>query len=133
MKQLTEQNLINAFGTESMAYTRYLHYAVQADKENYPNVARLFRAVSHAEHIHASRSLRAAQAPGSADDSQQHGSFWTRGNPEKPDLSHLWERHSKFMEMYPAYMEIAKLQEEKDAFRSFEWSYKTEKMHLESP
>jgi rubrerythrin len=33
--------------------------------------------------------------------------------------------------MYPAYMEVAKLQEEKSAYRSFEWSYKTEKKHRE--
>ncbi len=53
MKQPTEQNLINAFGAASMAHMRYLHFAVQAEKENHANAARLFRAVSHAEHIRA--------------------------------------------------------------------------------
>jgi rubrerythrin len=32
-------------------------------------------------------------------------------------------------EMYPSYMEVAKFQEENGAYRSFEWSYKTEKQH----
>ena len=31
--------------------------------------------------------------------------------------------------MYPTYIEVAKFQGEKDAQRSFEWSYGTEKMH----
>ncbi len=33
-------------------------------------------------------------------------------------------------EMYPAFMKIAEMQGEKDALRSFDWSYQTEKMHL---
>jgi len=47
MKQMTEQNLINAFGGESQAHMRYKHFAVQADKENFHNVARLFTAIAH--------------------------------------------------------------------------------------
>ena len=53
MKQMTEQNLINAFGGESMAHMRYLHFAITAKKEGYDNVARLFEAVAYAEYIHA--------------------------------------------------------------------------------
>jgi rubrerythrin len=33
-------------------------------------------------------------------------------------------------EMYPAFMAVAELQGEKGAYRSFDWSYQTEKMHL---
>ena len=51
MKQMTEQHLINAFGGESMANMRYRHFSVQAEKESYTHVARLFRAISHAEYI----------------------------------------------------------------------------------
>lgn len=36
MKEMTEQHMINAFGGESMANMRYLHFADQADKENFP-------------------------------------------------------------------------------------------------
>jgi rubrerythrin len=49
---MTEQHLINAFGGESQAHMRYLHFANQADKEKFLNVARLFRAVAHAEYVH---------------------------------------------------------------------------------
>ncbi len=53
MKKMTEQHLINAFGGESQAHMRYLHFADQAEKEKLNNVARLFRAIAHAEYIHA--------------------------------------------------------------------------------
>ena len=33
--------------------------------------------------------------------------------------------------MYPSYKQIAEMQGEKDALRSFDWSYQTEKKHLE--
>lgn len=32
-------------------------------------------------------------------------------------------------EMYPSYMKLIEFQEEKSAYRSFQWSYETEKMH----
>jgi len=51
MKMMTEQHLINAFGGESQAHMRYLHFANQAEKEKFANVARLFRAIAHAEYI----------------------------------------------------------------------------------
>jgi rubrerythrin len=50
---MTEQNLINAFGGESQAYMRYVHFANQAENEKLSNVARLFRTIAHAEYIHA--------------------------------------------------------------------------------
>jgi len=53
MKKMTEQHLINAFGGESQANMRYLHFADQAEKEKLNNTARLFRAIAHAEYIHA--------------------------------------------------------------------------------
>jgi hypothetical protein len=49
MRQTTEQHMINAFGGESMANMRYRHFAVQAEKDNFPNVARLLTAVANAE------------------------------------------------------------------------------------
>jgi len=52
MKKMTEQHLINAFAGESQAHMRYLHFGIQASRENFPNVARLFKAISHAEFVH---------------------------------------------------------------------------------
>lgn len=58
MHQITEQHMINAFGGESQAHMRYLHFANQAEKEDFPNAARLFRAIAHAEYIHAGDHYR---------------------------------------------------------------------------
>lgn len=128
MKQLTEQNIINAFGSESMAHMRYLHFGLQADKENFPHVARLFRAVSHSEHIHAVdhyQLLKHLEANLTANSMGAFGPEETLKNLRLAILGETFE----LMEMYPAYMEIAKVQEEMGAFRSFEWAYKTEQIH----
>ena len=128
MKQPTEQNLINAFGAESMVHMRYLHFAVQADKENYSNTARLFRAVSHAEHIHAVdhyQLLRHLETNIAANSMGAFGSGRTLKNLRLAILGETFE----VIEMYPAYMGVAKVQEEMDAYRSFEWAYKSEQMH----
>jgi len=46
MHEMTKQNLKNAFAGESQAHMKYLAFADQADKDNKPNIARMFRAIS---------------------------------------------------------------------------------------
>ncbi len=48
----TERNLVTAYAAESMAYTRYLYYAQQADKENYFPIGELFRETAENELHH---------------------------------------------------------------------------------
>ncbi len=130
MKQMTEQHLINAFGGESMANMRYRHFAAQAERDSCPNVARLFRAVSHAEYIHAGdhyRELKHLEGGFVANSMGAFGPGDTAGNLGLALAGETFE----IEEMYPAYMKVAKEQGEKGAFRSFEWSYKTEKKHRE--
>ena len=49
----TTQNLKVAFAGESQANRKYLAFARQAQKEGYPQIARLFRAAADAETLHA--------------------------------------------------------------------------------
>jgi len=49
----TMDNLKDAFAGESQANRKYLAYSRKADKEGYPQVAKLFRAAAEAETIHA--------------------------------------------------------------------------------
>jgi len=58
MKKETEENLKNAFAGESQAHMKYMTFADKAEKEDLPNVARLFRANSFAEQVHAANHLR---------------------------------------------------------------------------
>ncbi len=128
MKKMTEQHLINAFGGESQANMRYLHFANKADKEKFDNVARLFRAIAHAEYIHAGdhyRELRHLDGGFVANSMAAFGPGDTRKNLQLAIAGETFE----IEEMYPVYIEVAKFQGEKSAQRSFEWSYSTEKMH----
>jgi rubrerythrin len=53
------EHLKNAFAGESQANRKYLAFAKKADEDGFPQIARLFRAVAHAETIHAHNHLKA--------------------------------------------------------------------------
>jgi rubrerythrin len=57
MADKTEKNLAYAFAAESKASVRNDTFAKKADSEGYAQIARLFRAVSDAESVHARRYL----------------------------------------------------------------------------
>ncbi len=128
MRMMTEQNLINAFGGESQAHMRYLHFANQAEKERFSNVSRLFRAIAHAEYLHAGdhyRELRHLDGGFVANSMAAFGPGDSKKNLKLAVAGETFE----IEEMYPAYIEVAKFQGEKGAQRSFEWSYASEKLH----
>ena len=57
MSAKTEKNLAYAFAAESKASVRNATFAKKAEIEGYSQIARLFRAVSDAESVHARRYL----------------------------------------------------------------------------
>jgi rubrerythrin len=57
MSGKTQKNLAYAFAAESKASVRNDAFARKADAEGYAGIARLFRAVSEAESVHARRYL----------------------------------------------------------------------------
>jgi rubrerythrin len=54
----TLNNLKIGFVAESQAHLRNLAFAMKAEQENYPQVARLFRAIAEAESVHAFNHFR---------------------------------------------------------------------------
>jgi len=112
----TEQNLWEAFAGESQANRKYLAFAAQAEKEGYPQIARLFRAAAEAETVHAHAHLRALGAIGSTADNLRNA---VSG-----------EIH-EFKEMYPAMIEAAKAEGKKAAERSFVFANAVEKIHAQ--
>jgi rubrerythrin len=58
MGKKTHKNLYDAFVGEAKAHHRLLAFARKAEEEDYPQIAKLFRAVATAEGIHAERHLR---------------------------------------------------------------------------
>jgi rubrerythrin len=125
---MTQQLLINAFGGESMANMRYRHFANQAEKEGFSHVARLFRSIAHAETIHAGDHYRELKHLDQGAVADSMGAFGPGNTLKNLGLAVAGETY-EIEEMYPSYMEVAKFQEENGAYRSFEWSYKTEKQH----
>lgn len=114
MKKMTEENLRSAFAGESQAHMRYLIYANKAEQENKPNIAKFFRAIAHAEEIHATNHFRTL---GEMKSSEENIGVAVQGETFEVE------------EMYPAYQAVANLQEEKGAQRSITWAFETEKVH----
>jgi len=110
----TGQNLLEAFSGESQANRKYLAFSKQAEKEGYPQVAKLFRAAAEAETVHAHAHLRAM------------GAIKTTVENLKEAVS--GETH-EFQEMYPEMIETAKAEGNKAAERSFSYANEVEKIH----
>ncbi len=129
MKEITQQHLINAFGGESQAHMRYLHFAVQAEKEGYPNIARLWNAISHAEYVHAGDHYNELKHLDGGFVANSMAAFGP-GDTVK-NLGHSVAGESfEITEMYPVYIETAKLQGETGAVKTFGWALSAEKEHL---
>ncbi|MGQ9517022.1 MAG: rubrerythrin family protein [Anaerolineae bacterium] len=114
MRKMTKSNLEAAFAGESQAHMRYLIFAGEAEKEGFPQVARLFRAIAFAEQVHATNHLRTL---GGVGESPANLQVAIDGETFEVD------------EMYPAYKAVAELQEEKGAVRSTHYALEAEKVH----
>lgn len=114
MKEKSEKNLKDAFAGESQAHMRYLAFADKAEKENLTNVARLFRANSFAEEIHATNHLRTLSGIGK-----------TSENLKAAIQGETYEVE----EMYPAFISEAQEEQEKSAETVTTWALEAEKVH----
>jgi rubrerythrin len=124
---MTETNLKSAYAGESQANMRYTIYAKKAKEEGYPNVARLFTAVSFAEQTHASNHYRNIVSKGDSLTFSMAG-FGSRTTSENLQVGIDGETF-EITEMYPAYKAVAEFQGEKGAAISFTWALEAEKIH----
>ena len=110
----TVQDDINeAFAGESQANQKYRAFAKAAEREGFPNIARLFRTTAEAERIHAEGHLRALDGVGPT--------------AENLAAAIAGETH-EFTAMYPPMLERATAAEHK-ARRMFEYATETEAVH----
>ncbi|MEW6455697.1 MAG: rubrerythrin family protein [Acidobacteriota bacterium] len=114
MKKMTEKNLRDAFAGESQAHMKYLIFSEIADKKGLTNISKLFKAIAFAEFVHAKNHLKEL---GEAKD--------TINNLQAAIDGETYE----VTEMYPAFNETAKFQEEKGAERSTFYALEAEKIH----
>ncbi|MFO0582208.1 MAG: rubrerythrin family protein [Anaeromyxobacter sp.] len=111
----TQENLATAFAGESQANRKYLAFARQAEKENLPQIAKVFRAAAEAETIHALAHLR-----------NMGGVKSTLENLEAAVAGETYEAK----EMYPPMAAQAKA-EGHPAKTMLEWAGKAESVHAE--
>ncbi|MBI4827293.1 MAG: rubrerythrin family protein [Nitrospinae bacterium] len=109
----TMENLKTAFAGESQANRKYLAFAQQAEKDGFPNVARLFRATAEAETIHAHGHLKA-----------MGGVKSTAENLQAAVGGETYE----FTDMYPPMLEQAEKEGHK-AKIMFRYAVEAEKVH----
>ena len=116
MHKMTRADLEAAFAGESQAHMKYLAFSDRAEREGLPNVARLFKATAYAEHVHATSHFKTLKGAGKTADNL---------------AAAIGGETYEVEEMYPAFIEVAKLQGEKAAARSNTWAYEAEKVHAE--
>jgi len=112
----TIDDLKAAFAGESQASRKYLSFAKKADDEGFPQIARLFRAASLAETIHAHNHLKALD-----------GIQTTAENLQAAISGENYE----VTNMYPDFIKDAEEEGAKKALRSFQWAMEVEKVHEE--
>jgi rubrerythrin len=110
----TEQDLQEAFAGESQANRKYLAFAKQADREGYPQAAKLFRAAAEAETVHAHAHLKALDG--------------IKSTAENLKEAIAGETH-EFKSMYPAMIEDARAEGKKAAEKSFVNANAVEEVH----
>ena len=114
MKEMTKANLSAAFAGESQAHLKYMVFADLAEREGFGNIARLFRAASFSEQMHATAHLRALGG----------------ANASASNLdAALTGENFEIAEMYPTYIAVAKEQDEQAALKSMDRALQAEKVH----
>jgi len=115
MAEKTEKNLAHAFAAESRASARNVAFAMKAKKEELHQLARLFRAVSNAEAVHANRFLLLMRGKVGSSEENLKTSF---ENEIRANL-----------EEYPKLINDATDEGEKGALKAFSQALKVEKQH----
>jgi len=127
---MTADFLHSAYGGESMAHMRYLHWGDMAQKEGFPNIARLFRAIAYAESVHAGNHFREIGGT-TADATVTAGGVFGVGKTVENLQGAINGELHEVDQMYPVYLNAAEFQNESGAKRSFHFALEAEKIHAE--
>jgi rubrerythrin len=110
------QDLKEAFAGESQANRKYLAFAEKADREGYPQVARLFRAAAAAESVHAHNHLVVLRAIRSTAENLKEA---------------LAGEVAEFEKMYPSMIADSQAEGNHEAERTFTFANEVEKTHAQ--
>jgi rubrerythrin len=119
----TQENLKEAFASESQANRRYLYFAQKADIEGYPDVAALFRSVAEGETGHAFGHFDFLADAGDPMTDQPVG-------PTEDNLrSAIAGETHEYTEMYPGFARTARDEGFEEVAEWFETLARAEKSH----
>lgn len=110
----SHDDLWAAFAGESQANRKYTAFAEKAEKEGYPQAAKLFRAAAAAENIHAMSHLRALGE--------------IKSTAENLDTAASGENY-EWTDMYPGFLKDAEAEQDKIAVSTFKKALDAEKIH----
>jgi len=111
----TKENLKEAFAGESQANQKYRAFAKKAERDGFPNIARLFKTAAEAKRIHAEGHLGALDGIGTTVDNLKEA---------------IGGETYEYTEMYPPMLDQA----EKDAHkakRMFKYAVDAEDVHAQ--
>ncbi|MFW6035780.1 MAG: rubrerythrin family protein [Halothermotrichaceae bacterium] len=126
--EITAENLRSAFGGESQAYQRYMVWGRKAEKDGFPNVALLFKAIAYAEEVHAGNHFEAHDNI-AGDFLVASGAGFGLGSTSENLEGAIAGENFEIEQMYPAYYLVAKEQRESAAVKSFHYAMEAEKIH----
>ncbi len=110
----TLNNLMEAFAGESQANRKYTAYAKKAEAEGKLNAAKLFKAASDAETLHALKEFEVAGKIGATNDNLKDAV--------------AGETH-EYQSMYPDFIKDAEAEGNKAAITVFTFAMKAEEVH----
>ena len=111
----TKENLKEAFAGESQANQKYRAFAKKAERDGFPNIAKLFKTAAEAERIHAEGHLNALDGIGT-----------TVENLKEAIDGETYE----YKEMYPPMLAQAEADNHK-AKRMFKYAVEAEDVHAQ--
>ena len=111
----TQENLKEAFAGESQANQKYRAFAKKAEREGFPNIAKLFKTAAEAERIHAEGHFNALDGIGT-----------TVENIKAAIDGETYE----YSTMYPPMLEQAEKEDHK-AKRMFKYAVEAEDVHAQ--
>jgi rubrerythrin len=113
-RSATEENLFTAFVGEAKAIARLLGFAEKAEEEGYPQMAKLFRAISAGERVHAVKHLKLLKIIQSTEE----------------NLKKSFEGETNVSEnIYPEFIRAAEAEENTAARMSFSHARDAESFH----
>lgn len=130
MNAMTAQNLRSAYGGESQAHMRYRIWGDKANKDGFPTVGRLFMATSDAEEVHATLHFKALKDE-KGDFSVTSGAGFGLGTTSENLQGAIDGEMFEVEQMYPAYIAVAEMQNEKSAISAMRFAIEAEKVHAE--